>query len=217
MARFIINKMPKTYNNLYSQIASLENLFLAYKKARKGKSKKNYVIEFEENLIENLLKLQEELRNQTYQPKPLKTFILRDPKTRVISKSNFRDRIVHHALIRIIEPIFDKSFIYDSCANRIGKGNLFALRRFDLFKRKVSRNGKINGWFSTNQIKGYCLKADIRHYFEEINHEILISIIERKIKDEKIIWLIRQILGNVVIGGGGVLIFYLKRECLSAI
>ncbi|MBU0894253.1 MAG: hypothetical protein KKF48_02250 [Nanoarchaeota archaeon] len=101
----------KTYKNLYQKIISFGNLFLAYKKARKGKTKKDYVIEFEKNLIKNLLQLHEELKNQTYIPKPLQTFILRDPKTRKISKSDFRDRIVHHALVRIIEPIFDKGFI----------------------------------------------------------------------------------------------------------
>jgi len=70
----------------------------------------------------DLLELHKELREQSYSPKSLKTFILRDPKTRKISKSYFKDRIVHHALVRIIEPIFDKTFIYDSCANRIEKG-----------------------------------------------------------------------------------------------
>jgi len=188
--------MAKTYVNLYSQIINLKNLILAWRKARKGKTKKVYVIEFEANLRENLLKLQSELKNQSYKPEPLKTFILRDPKTRKISKSAFPDRVVHHALIRIIESIFDKCFIYDSCANRIGKGNLFAIKRFEKFVNKVSRNGKINGWFNNNQIKGYCLKADIKHYFQEVNHEILISIIKRKIKDDKLIGLIKKIVVN---------------------
>src|SRR3989338_6166621 len=113
-------------NNLYPEIYNLSNLILAWRKARKGKTKKDYVKEFEKDTLENLLKLQDELKNQTYFPKPLKIFILRDPKTRKISKSAFRDRIVHHSLIRILEPIFNKIFIYDSCANRKGKGNFFA-------------------------------------------------------------------------------------------
>ena len=171
--------------DLYSQIYNLNNLILAYRKARKGKTKKLYVLEFEQNLEENLLKLSEELKNQTYSPQPLKTFILRDPKTRKISKSAFRDRIVHHALVRILEPIFDKTFIYDSCANRIGKGNLFALERFDKFKREITKN---------NSRTAFCLKADIKHYFQEVNHKILIELIKRKIKDEKVIWLIEKIL-----------------------
>ncbi|MEK6906931.1 MAG: reverse transcriptase domain-containing protein [Nanoarchaeota archaeon] len=170
----------QTYNNIYYKIYSLENLKLAYKKARKGKSKKDYVIEFENNLENNLINLQEELLNQTYYPKALKTFIIRDPKLRKISKSEFKDRIVHHVLINVIEPIFDKIFIYDSYANRKDKGNSNALLRLKYFVRKISKN---------NHKKVYFLKADIKHYFETINHEILINIIKKKIIDEKVLLL----------------------------
>ena len=166
----------------------MKNLFFAYKKARKGKTKKDYVIKFEENLWENLFELHKKLKNKTYLPESLKTFILRDPKTRKINKSSFRDRIVHHAIVRVIEPVFEKSFIYDSCANRIGKGNLFALRRLELFKRKVTNN---------LQTEAFCLKADIKHYFEEVDHDILVKIIQRKVKDREIIRLIKKILKNL--------------------
>jgi RNA-directed DNA polymerase len=188
----------KTYNNIYGRVCSLHNLILAWRKARKGKTRRDYVITFERNLDDNLLKLHEELKTQTYQPRPLETFILCDPKTRRISKSDFRDRVVHHALCNIIEPVFDRAFIYDSCANRTGRGNLFAIKRFDRFKRKVSRNGRIlpNSLNDNNYVRGYCLKADIRHYFQEVDHRILVKIIGKKIRDEKIIWLIGQILGN---------------------
>ena len=188
--------MMKTYKNLYEEIISLENLYLAFKKARKRKTKKEYVKEFSKNLGKNILSLREELLNHSYQPKPLETFIIKDPKTRKISKSDFADRIVHHALCNIIEPIFDKTFIYDSYANRKGKGNLEALKRFDKFKRKVSRNGKLNGWFNKNQVKGYVLKADIKHYFHTIDTNILLKILKRKIKCNKTIWLIKKILAN---------------------
>ena len=194
----------KNYNNFYYEIYATSNLMLVWKKAAKGKINKDYVKEFGSNLLTNLFDLQNELKTKTYNPKPLKVFILRDPKTRKISKSAFRDRIVHHALIEIIEPIFDKIFIYDSCANRKGKGNLFAIKRFDQFKRKISRNGKINGWYSKNQVKGYCLKADIKHYFDTVDHEKLIKLIQRKISDENILWLIKLILNNSQnISGGG--------------
>ena len=167
--------------NLYSNLCSMDNLYLAWKNARKGKIKRRYVKRFEKDLQNNLLKLQQELISKTYTPNKLKTFTLRDPKTRKISKSAFRDRVVHHALCNIIIPILEKSFIYDSHANQIGKGTLKAIERFDCFKRKVSRNNTRICWV---------LKADIKHYFDEMNHEILISIIRKKIKDEKIIWLI---------------------------
>jgi len=194
----------KTYKNLYEKVYNITNLILAHKKARKGKTKKSYVIEFERNLIKNLLKLQEELRNQTYKPFLLKTFILRDPKTRKISKSAFRDRIVHHALINIIGPIFEKRFIYDSCANQTGKGNLFALNRFDKFMRKISGNGLVAGrkFDDNNFVYGYCLKADIKHYFYNVNHGVLLYIIQGKIKDEGVIWLIKRILSNGMAGQG---------------
>ena len=177
----------QTYTNLYDKIYSYNNLLLAYKKARKGKTKKDYVLEYGANLIKNLLKLQEELINETYKPASLKRFVIRDPKIRVIHISKFKDRIVHHALCNIIEPIFEKIFIYDSCASRKNKGNLFALKRFDLFKRKVTKNNTRNC---------FILKADIRHYFQEVNHSILIKIIENKISDKKIMSLIKLILKN---------------------
>jgi retron-type reverse transcriptase len=180
------------HDNIYEQIYDIDNLILAWRKARKHKTKKDYVIEFEQDTMGNLLQLSEELKHQSYRPQPLKTFILRDPKTRKISKSAFRDRIVHHALVRVLEPIFDKSFIYDSCANRIGKGTLFALNRYEVFKRKITKNKKR---------EAFCFKADIRHYFEEVDHEILIQIIRRKVSDEKVIFLIRTILINISVKG----------------
>ena len=180
--------------DLYCALCSYNNLFLAYKKARKRKTTKPYVIEFEKNLKENLLLLRSELLLHCYSPKPLVNFTIHDPKTRKISKSDFRDRVVHHALCNIIEPIFEKSFIYDSYANRIGKGTLKALQRFDFFKRKASRN---------NQEKCYILKADVQKYFENVVHEILLSIIKKKISDKRIIGLIRKILANSAIQNRG--------------
>jgi retron-type reverse transcriptase len=173
--------------NLYDKLCSYENLELAFKKARKGKTLKQYVIDFEQNAKENLLQLRNELLMQTYKPKPLETFILRDPKTRKISKSAFRDRIVHHAICNVIEPAFEKSFIADSYANRIRKGTLKAIKRFNQFKRKVSQN---------NTVTCYVLKADIRHYFDTVDHIILLSILQQKISDERVLWLIRIILKN---------------------
>jgi retron-type reverse transcriptase len=179
----------KTRKNLYPKIYDIKNLVLAWKRARKGKTKKEYVIEFEKNLGINLRALHNELKFQTYAPKQLRTFILRDPKTRKISKSDFRDRVIHHVLVNILEPIFDKTFIYDSCANRIGKGNLFAIKRFEKFQRKITKNLSSSG---------YCLKADIKHYFQEVNHETLLQIIKEKIIDEEVIFLIKKILENGV-------------------
>ena len=131
----------KTYRKLYKKLCSYENLHLAYSKACKGKSKKESVQLFDKDVEGNLKQLEKELQTFTYNPKPLKRFIVRDPKTRAIHASAFRDRIVHHALINLLEPIFEKIFIYDSFASRKGKGTHPALQRFDEFKRKVSQNG----------------------------------------------------------------------------
>jgi len=186
-----------TYTNIYGKICSLENLFLAFKKAKKSKSKKFYVLEFEKDIKENLLILQEQLIEQTYQPKPLKGFIIRDPKTRKIHASAFVDRIVHHAIVNILEPIFEKVFIFDSYASRKNKGTHKAVERIKEFMRKVSTNGQlVKDALNNNMVQGYILKADIKHYFEEVNHEILMDIIKRKTPDEKAILLIKRILDN---------------------
>ncbi len=182
------------YNNLWEHLCSYSNLDLAFRKARKRKTKKEYVREFEQNLNNNLQQLRIELVMHCYQPRPLKTFIVRDPKTRKISKADFRDRVIHHALCNIIEPLFDETFIYDSYANRKGKGTLKAIQRFDQFKRKI---------YNKRTRRGYVFKADVKHYFDGIDHQILLDIIADKIKDENIIWLIKKIIDISCANGGG--------------
>jgi retron-type reverse transcriptase len=127
----------KTYTNLYSKVYSYDNLELALSKARKRKTHKRYVIKFEAEREKNLKQLQYELWSFTYSPRPLTNFIIRDPKTRKISASDFRDRVVYHAICNIITPIFEKNFIYDSFANQKGKGFHNAIIRFEEFARKV--------------------------------------------------------------------------------
>jgi len=188
-------KLP---NNIYSRRPKYLSNFARSSANSQGQtaqfSKSLTIIEFEKDLERNLLDLRFELLSLTYKPIPLVTFVLRDPKTRVISKSDFRDRVVHHALINIIGSAFQKSFIYDSCANQIGKGTTFALKRFEAFSRKVTNNGRFHA---------FCLKADIRKYFEEVNRDILIKIIKGKVSDNNVLWLIRQILNNAPARSGG--------------
>ena len=187
----------KTHNKLYEKLYSKDNLISAFKKARKGKSKKIYVINFESNLEKNIAILQRDLRLKKYKPSRLKKFTIRDPKTRTIHASIFRDRIVHHAIINLIKPIYEKIFIYDSFASRKSKGTHLAVKRFECFTKKVSSNGrKIKKPFNNNSIRGYVLKADIKHYFATIDHKILINILRKKIKDEDFIRLIKIVLDN---------------------
>src|SRR3989344_4571655 len=189
-ARLVEIERAAGHDIMFLKICSYENLFNAYIKARKGKTQKHYVLEFEKNLKENLLHLRTELLFHSYRPQPLNIFIVHDPKTRKISKSEFRDRIVHHALCNILEPIYEQIFIHDSFANRIGKGSLAVMKRFHAFKRKVAQYTTSN-----RPISGYCLKADIRQYFETVDHEVLIRILKQKVSKETL-FLIKCIINN---------------------
>jgi len=143
------------------ELHSFDNLLLAYRKAAKGKRGHADVAEFEYRLEENLLHLQRELEDQTYQPGAYHSFYIHDPKRRLISAAPFRDRVVHHALCNLIEPIFERSFIFDSYANRIGKGTHKAIDRAQQFARRYQ----------------YVLTCDIRQFFPSIDHAILLHII----------------------------------------
>jgi len=187
----------KTYTNLFTKLCSEDNLYKAYRKARKGKSKKIYVTRFESNLNNNLSQLKKELEEKTYYPSNLNKFVIRDPKTRIIHASIFRDRVVHHAIVNILEPIYENIFIYDSFASRKNKGVHEAVDRFEGFVRRVSGNGKlVKQPFNRNSITGYVLKADIRKYFDTMHHEVLISILRRKIKDEDFIDIVKILLNK---------------------
>lgn len=174
--------MVKRYGDLYPQLITFENLHLAYRKAAKGKRGQPNVAEFEFDLEANLLQLQEELRDQTYKPGSYYSFLIFDPKRRLISAAPFRDRVVHHALCNVIEPIFERTFIGDSYANRVGKGTHRALDRCQEFARRFR----------------YVLQCDIRQFFPSVDLQILRAILARKIADEKTMWLIDHILESGV-------------------
>jgi len=170
----------KRRKNLYKDITAFPNLLEAARRAQKGKRFKNNVFSFNMELEKELLSIQESLINCSYQPGPYHAFKIFDPKERLISAASYRDRVVHHALCNIIEPIFERSFIYDSYANRTGKGTHKAIVRFQEFARK----------------NRYALKADIRKYFPSIDHEILKALIRRKIACPNTLWLIDLIIDN---------------------
>ncbi len=187
----------KTYKHLYEKLCTWDNIENAYWKARKRKSNNLHVKEFEKHWRLHLCNLLRELCTQTYKPKPLRKFILRDPKTRTICVSDFRDRVVHHALINILQPIFEPRFIHDSYASRKGKGTLPALKRFKEFQRKLTQNGRlVQNTRNANNVQGFVLKADIRHYFENVDHHILLEIIGSRVKDKRVLWLVKTILDN---------------------
>jgi retron-type reverse transcriptase len=168
----------KRYGGLYERITSFENLYLAARSARLGKRHKQSCAAFEMNIEEGLTALREELLQKTYCPGAYREFTIYERKPRRISAAPYRDRVVHHALCRVIEPIFERSFIHDSYACRPGKGTHSAVDRFTTFARRHR----------------YVLKTDIRKYFPSIDHEILFARIARKIKCPDTLWLIRLII-----------------------
>jgi retron-type reverse transcriptase len=172
--------MAKVYRDLYPSITRFDNLHLAYKKAACGKRGKPQTAEFDYELEANLIRLQRELRSRRYRPGAYCSFYIRDPKHRHISAAPFRDRVVHHALCNIIEPLFERTFIGDSYANRIGKGTHAALDRAQRFACRYR----------------YVLQCDIREFFPSIDHACLHSILKRKIDDPDSLWLIDIILKN---------------------
>ncbi|MFH1294400.1 MAG: reverse transcriptase/maturase family protein [Candidatus Aenigmatarchaeota archaeon] len=185
----------KTYKNLHGKICDIANIRNAYRKARKGKSSRGYVKKFDLKLDNNLMILKEELESLTYEPRPMRTFVLKDPKTRVITAPHFRDRIVHHAICNVLEPIFDRTFIHDSYACRKGKGTHSAIRRLDKFKRIASCNGRrTRRAKDSNMVTGFVLKCDIKQYFASIDHVILKSLFGKKIRDQGTMCLIDKIL-----------------------
>ncbi len=168
----------KTYKNLFSQIISFENLYRAAKLARKGKVETVQNTFFHFDLENQLLLLQSELKNKCYKPGIYKRFTIYDPKTRMISAAPYRDRVVHHALCQIIEPIFEKTFIDNSFANRVGKGSHRAIERFQEYAKKYP----------------YVLKCDIRKFFPSLDHAILKQEIRWKIACPDTLWLIDTII-----------------------
>ena len=153
---------------------------MAARQAQKGKRYRDNVLAFNANLETELLRLQRELDTQEYVPGSYKTFRIRDPKSRLISAAPYRDRVVHHALCNIIMPIWERTFIADTYANRPGKGTHRALKRFVQFARSHR----------------YILQCDIRKYFPSIDRQILKGILRRKIKCPQTLWLIDSIIDN---------------------
>lgn len=160
---------------------------MAWQKFAKGKRNKKNVQEFGFRLMDNLISLYGDLSNLTYKHGNYQKFNIQDPKPRVIHKATVRDRVLHHAIYRILYPFFDKTFISDSYSCRIDKGNHKALNRFRSLNYKVSQNNTKTCWI---------LKCDIRKFFASINHDILIDILSEYIPDKKIMWLLKEVINS---------------------
>lgn len=146
----------KRHGNLWDQLISFENLLDAATKARRGKRFRPGVTAFHFHLEPALWRLHEELKIRTYRPGAYRSFFIYEPKQRQISAAPYRDRVVHHALVNVLEPIYEGSFVTDSYACRKGKGTHAAVDRCQDFARRFR----------------YILKADIQKFFPSVDHQI---------------------------------------------
>ncbi|MEK7565090.1 MAG: reverse transcriptase domain-containing protein [Patescibacteria group bacterium] len=160
-------------------------MFLAWREFKKGKRKRLDVQEFEFNLEDNLFQLHNELKDKTYQHGRYIPFYVTDPKLRHIHKATVRDRVLHQAVFRVLYPIFDRNFIFDSYSCRVGKGTHKAVSHLETSCRKLSQN---------NSKTIFALKCDIKKFFDSIDQNILTNLIQTKIKDANVIWLVEVII-----------------------
>jgi len=151
----------------------------------KGKRNKPDVQEFSIRLMDNILALYQELASKTYEHGGYKSFHIFDPKPRHIHKASVRDRLLHHAIYRKLYTFFDRTFITDSFSCRKNRGTHKALNGFKAFGQKVSRNNTKICWV---------LKGDIRKFFQNIDHEVLMNTLSQHIPDKNILWLLKKVI-----------------------
>lgn len=171
----------------YDHIISPENLLEAWREFLKGKRGRKDVQEFSFQLMDNILLLHRDLKNKTYVHGGYYAFNISDPKPRNIHKASVRDRLLHHAVYRVLYPFFDKKFISDSYSCRLNKGTHKALKQFRRYFSKVSQNNTRTCWV---------LKCDIKKFFASIDHKVLRYIVVKHIEDEGLKWLLSQIIGS---------------------
>ncbi|NJP07820.1 MAG: SUMF1/EgtB/PvdO family nonheme iron enzyme [Chloroflexaceae bacterium] len=172
--------MPKTFRHLWSTFSSFDNLWRAYLAARRGKRRRPAVAAYELAAESHLFALQERLNSATWQPGGYRTFVIREWKRRLVSAAPFEDRIVHHALCQVLEPLWEARFIADSYACRKGKGTLAALNRAQYFARRYS----------------YVLQLDVREFFPSIDHDILLTTLQRHLADARLLAVCSQIIAS---------------------
>jgi retron-type reverse transcriptase len=180
--------------DLFERITAWDNLIAAWREARRGKRNRPEVRAFEYDLEANLVSLHEHLLRGTWQPGKPRRFCVRDPKWREITAPPFPDRIVHHAIVRVVEPLFERRFIYDSYACRKGKGTHQAVLRTQCFLRRAKRR-----WGDA----AYTIKIDVKSYFASINHDILLRRIARVVTCERTLALWRSALSGYGFDGVG--------------
>lgn len=169
----------------YNKIVSLKSLFAAWNEFKKGKENKLDVQQFNLELEKNLIYLCREIQQGRYRHSKYVSFCICDPKIRNINKAEVADRILHHSIVRHIEPLFERIFIFDAYSSRKEKGTHRAVKRLQKFCLAITGNNSRTAW---------ALKCDIRKFFDSIDHEILLSLVGERIKDEKTMTLIEEIV-----------------------
>lgn len=168
-------------------LISIQNLFQAWEEFKKDKKKKDDVLLFERNLEDNLFQLHQDLNDKSYKHGNYKSFYVRDPKIRHIHKAVVKDRVVHHLASGKLEKIFDKTFYEHSYSCRKGKGTHKAVKAFTKLTRKASCN---------NTSPLYVLKCDIKKFFHNVDHNILIGLLRKKVSDQDFLWLLKEIVSS---------------------
>jgi RNA-directed DNA polymerase len=175
----------KRLTHTYNDIISVENLLLAWKEFIRGKRNKIDIQEFQLRLMDNILALHLDLKKKSYRHFAYKHFRISDPKPRDIHKASVQDRLLHHAVYRILYPFFSRNFASDSYSCQNSKETHRAIRRFRKFSNIISKNNTGMVW---------ALKCDIRKFFASIDHDSLRYIVEKYIPDQNINWLLSQII-----------------------
>lgn len=173
--------------NNYRNLISIENLFQACSEFRKGKKKRKDLQVFERHLEDNLFTLQNTLQAKTYRHGDYQEFYVHDPKKRHIHKASVQDRVVHHLLYTYLYRLFNPKFIYDSYSCRLKKGTHKGVLRLEKFTRTVSQNYTNPCW---------ALKLDIKKFFANVDHEILMELLKQKIADPDILWLLANVIDS---------------------
>lgn len=179
----------KIYKNVFEKIISLENLFAAWEAFKSDKRNRFDVQTFERNVEENIFDLHRELKAKRYKHGEYTGFWIRDPKPRHIHKATVRDRVLHHAIFNTLNPIFEPTFIAQSFSCRVGKGTHKGIETLGTVTNKISENG----YKST-----FALKCDVKKFFDSVDHDVLLKVISRKIKDADAMWLLSEIVKSFI-------------------
>jgi len=170
--------MPRRVGGLWPRLVGFPNLLLAHRKARRGKRERPAVIAFEFELERNLVRLQNQLAQRTYRPGLYRTFTIREPKPRLISAAPYRDRVVHHALMNVLEPVLDARLSPDSFACRRGRGTHACLDRYTRYARRYE----------------FVWHGDISRFYASLDHEIVRRALSRVLKDDRVLELLKAII-----------------------